>query len=115
MTLKDCYAAFGGDYVGVVGRMLTEERVKKFLQMFGRDTSYADLCKAMQSGAYDKAFLAAHTLKGVCANLGIDRLHKLAEEITETLRGNVNNGADAILPALQAEYQLTVDAIALLD
>ena len=36
------------------------------------------------------AFRAAHTLKGVCMNLGFDHLYKLSFEITESLRtGNL--------------------------
>ena len=34
------------------------------------------------------AFRAAHTLKGVCMNLGFDHLYKPSFEITESLRAS---------------------------
>lgn len=115
MTLNECFDTFGGDYNGVMGRLVTEERVKKFLKMFVSDTSFDTLCTSMDNGDYETAFRAAHTLKGTCLNLGIGRLGKTASDITEALRGGVNNGADAMMPQIKADYELTIDAINSLD
>lgn len=115
MDLRQCYDTFSGDYDGVMGRLLSEERVKKFLRMFVCDESFSTLCSALESGDYETAFRAAHTLKGTCANLGITALQNSASEITEALRGGVNNGADALLQRVKDDYDLTIGCIELLN
>lgn len=115
MNLIECFSAFEGDYNGVMGRLMTEDRVARFLKMFLKDTSFDTLCTAMDNGDYETAFRAAHTLKGTCANLGITRLQDSASEITEALRGGVNNGADALLAQVKDDYALTIGAISMLD
>lgn len=115
MKVSECLSVLGGDYENVMGRMMNEERVKRFLLMFCEDTSFKDLCAGMETGNYEKAFRSAHTLKGVCANLGLENLRISADAITEALRGNVNNGADALLPQVVEQYNLAVDTINLLE
>lgn len=111
MDLKECFEAFGGNYNDVMGRLLTEERVKKFLLMFLKDTSFSDLKTAMESNDYDGAFRAAHTLKGVCANLGIEKLREVTSEITEALRAKDSDTACMIFPLVAESYAITVAAL----
>ncbi len=40
----------------------------------------------MENGDTETAFRAAHTLKGICMNLGFDRLYEASYDITEVLR-----------------------------
>ncbi len=47
------------------------------------DNSYANLKEAIAAGNVEEAFRAAHTLKGVCLNLGFDNLYKASSAITE--------------------------------
>lgn len=111
MNLNECLSTLGSSYNEIMGRMITEERVKKFLRMFCTDQSYNELCTAMENEDYETAFRAAHTLKGVCANLGIENLRIEASSITEALRGNTNNGANEILPQVKAEYEKAISTI----
>lgn len=115
MDLKECYNTFGGNYNDVIIRLITEERVKKFLFMFLKDTSFNELKSAMECKDYESAFRAAHTLKGVCANLGIEKLGKAASEITEALRAKDNDTADRLFPQVFQYYSTTIDAINQLD
>ena len=55
--------------------------------------------------------MAAHTLKGVCLNLGFDRLYKVSEELTEKLRGRELDGYESLYENVQKEYNNTIDAI----
>lgn len=111
MDLKECFEAFGGNYNDVMGRLLTENRVKKFLFMFLKDTSFNELEAAIERKDYDSAFRAAHTLKGVCANLGIEKLGETASEITEALRAKDNDAACKLFTKVAESYCSTVDAI----
>lgn len=115
MNLKNCFDEFGGNYNEVIGRLVTEDRVKKFLKMFLNDTSFKELDAALQNNDFEAAFRAAHTLKGVCLNLGIEKLRQSASELTEALRGGVNNGADELIEAVRNDYNNTVDIIKQLD
>ena len=61
MSLESCYEQFGGDLEGVRGRLLTDDRIKKFMGIFMQDTSYQLLLDSWESGDNAEAFRAAHT------------------------------------------------------
>ena len=68
----------------------------------------------MQSGERKDAFRAAHTLKGVCANLSFDRLFSSADQLTELLRSETETippNAFSLLEIVKEDYTLTVDSI----
>ena len=87
MTVKECYEQMGADYEGVLGRLRSEALIKKFAKKFLDDGSYASLKKGLEEQNGEEAFRAAHTLKGVCQNLGFDNLYEVSFDITEKLRG----------------------------
>lgn len=112
MTLKELYDSVGGNYEEVMGRMLKEERVTKFVGMFLRDPSFQQLMDAMVAGDYEEAFKGAHTLKGVCGNLSLTRLATVDIEVTEALRGGANiELAKELLPGLESCYRETIAQI----
>lgn len=86
MTIKECYEAFGGNYTETIGRMGSERLVQKFALKFLTDPSFDTLCGAMDKADCQEAFRAAHTLKGVCLNLGFNHLGKISGQLTEALR-----------------------------
>ena len=67
----------------------------------------------MDKADYEEAFRAAHTLKGVCANLGFTQLFKVSSDLTEELRGGAPDEAKLpeLLEKVSSEYKKTVDAI----
>ena len=85
MTIEQCYQMIGGSYEETLGRIPGREMLCKFLGAFLQDPSFSQLCAAMDSGDPEAAFLAAHTLKGVCGNLGLGGLQRSAGELTEVL------------------------------
>ena len=113
MTVQSCYAAMGGDYADVFGRLRTDERIQKFLSLFLKDTSFSDLTVAVKGGHAEDAFRAAHTLKGICGNLSLTKLLNVIVELTEMLRGKTEVGQDVamLLPTAQSAYEETVQAI----
>ena len=111
MTLQECYAALGGDYDEVLGRLRSERMVQKFVLRFLEDKSYDLLCSSMESGNYEEAFRAAHTIKGVCQNLSFTRLYEISNRLNEALRNGPTPEAPGLVEEVKAEYEQTVSAI----
>lgn len=113
MTVKEFYETVGGDYEDVMSRLRTDERVVKFLNKVAADGSFALLEKSLGERNIEEAFRAAHTLKGICMNLSLTRLYRVAAELTEALRGRSEFGEDIIpmFDALKTEYERNVNAI----
>lgn len=107
MTVKECYDKVGSDYEGVLKRLGSEALVKRFAVKFLNDPSFQDLTDGLAAQDGEKAFRAAHTLKGVCLNLGFTGLYKVSAELTEVLRGRETAESDA----LKEQYTILTDAI----
>ncbi|MCI8602154.1 MAG: Hpt domain-containing protein [Oscillospiraceae bacterium] len=110
MTLKECYAALGGNYEDVLGRLRAERLVQKFLLKFLDDKSLALLEESLEKGDYETAFRASHTLKGVCQNLGFSELAASSEALTEAMRGGKAPDM-ALAEAVKADYQKVIGAV----
>lgn len=113
MTIEECYRRMGGNYNEVLRRLPSSALVKKFVIKFLDDSSYRELCQAMERGSREDAFRAAHTLKGVSANLGLEQLRSSSSDLTELLRAadTIPQGAAELLERVSADYLLTVDSI----
>jgi HPt (histidine-containing phosphotransfer) domain-containing protein len=113
MTLKECYAAMGGDYDEVIGRLRSERLVQKFVLKFLDDGSYDLLCRALEEGNREEAFRAAHTIKGVCSNLAFTQLLQFSSQLTELLRedGGDSEQVQALFGQVRESYQRTAQAI----
>ena len=111
MTTKECFDAIGADYEGVLERFSSEALVKKFALKFLDDNSYSNLEDALADGNVENAFRAAHTLKGVCLNLGFDNLYKASSAITEIFRAGELAGAKEAFEEVEKQYNITVNAI----
>ncbi len=119
MTVQECYEKINGNYKGVIARLMTEERVKKFAMMFLKDTSCEKLRESLAAEDYGEAFRAAHTLKGICQNLDFTGLQEPANELTELLRDlegtqpseESKAQVQALMDEVQERYQITVSAI----
>ena len=69
-----------------------------FLAAFPRDATCAAMLCALEASDVRDAFLYAHSLKGLCAQLGLSALGEAASAVCEQLRGgNADN-----LPAARA-------------
>lgn len=113
MTLKECYAAMGGDYDEVMGRLRSERLVQKFVLKFLDDGSYDLLCRSLEAGDRGEAFRAAHTIKGVCGNLAFTNLLASSERLTEALRDGAppKPGEEELIRQVQEDYQRAAQAI----
>ncbi|MDO5346422.1 MAG: Hpt domain-containing protein [Lachnospiraceae bacterium] len=111
MTLKECYYVLEGDYEGVTGRLGGERLVRKFIFKFLNDPSYAALVKSLETGDYEEAFRAAHTIKGICQNLGFTRLGASSSLLTEALRHQNAEEYEALAALVKEDYERTFSAI----
>lgn len=89
--------------------------VRRFALKFLQDDSFPNLKKALEEKDAPTAFRAAHTLKGVCQNLGFDALYVPSSALTEALRGGSLDGADELFPPVEKEYQRVVEALKALE
>ena len=111
MTIKECYEKVGSDYDGVLKRLGSEALVKRFAVKFLNDPSFQELTDGLAAQDGEKAFRAAHTLKGVCLNLGFTELYKVSAELTEVLRGRETAGSDELYAQVKEQYTTLTDAI----
>ena len=103
MDIKECYKEMGADYEDVLRRMGSDSLVERFTLRFLDDKSYQMIKDGIAAGA--------HTLKGVCLNLGFSSLYEVSAQLTEDLRGRVIEGSEAAQAAVDREYQRTENAI----
>ncbi len=111
MTVKEYYEVINGDYEGVISRLRSDERVKKFVLKFLDDGSYKLLCDALDEKNYEEAFRAAHTIKGICQNLGFDKLYESSANLTEKLRNKEIEDIDKYVEIVQKDYETTIKRI----
>ena len=114
MTIVECYQQLGGNLENAKTRLPSDSLIKRFIIKFLDDSSYSELCDALQKGQRDEAFRAAHTLKGVCANLGFDQLENSASALTELLRPKdigIPEEAVSMMNEVKRDYEITVGAI----
>ncbi len=86
MNIKEFYDFIGENYNEVLGRLRVESRIIKYVTKFPADESFKLLRRALIDKNYQEAFRAAHTMKGICLNLGFMKLYNISSDITEKLR-----------------------------
>lgn len=114
MHIEECYQEMGGDYADVCTRLPSPRLIQRFVLKFPEDPSFEMLRSAMEAGDRAEAFRAAHTLKGVCANLSLARLLASASALTEVLRPEADAipaAAPALMEKVCADYRHTIDVI----
>lgn len=82
----------GFDVDGALRRFLNNAGLyKTCLKKFLNDTSFDEIKEAFLVGNCQDAFKAAHTMKGLTSNLGMDSLYHILQPMVEKLRiGNMD-------------------------
>ena len=116
MTLQELYTSIDGSYDHAVQIMRMEKLINRYLLKFPNSGVNEALVAAGASMDPTALFESAHAMKGVCANMGFDKLSAAAGEITEEFRpGSARTLSDdevrAKIAAIDAMYQRTVDGI----
>ena len=111
MTIEQAYEAMGADIQKVLTRLPNEALIARLAGKFLDDPTYQSLADALAAGDVETAFRAAHTLKGVCQNLGFENMYQPVFDITEILRAGSLEGTDALMEQITAQYGKTTEAI----
>lgn len=111
MTLNECYQRMHGNYEEAKMRLSIDPMIEHFLNRFLEDASMASLREAVEEGNIPESFRAAHTLKGVAANLAFTELQTAASQLTEQLRPQTAPAAPDLVQRVEAAYNLVVDSI----
>ncbi|MDE6727933.1 MAG: Hpt domain-containing protein, partial [Oscillospiraceae bacterium] len=94
-----------------------ESMLAKFVLKFPNDTTFSSLISAYEGGDMETAFRMSHTLKGLCLNLGLDKLLESSAALTEGLRDyeNVAENVPELLENVKRDYEAAVAAIRSVD
>lgn len=111
MTVEECYAALHGNYAEAKGRLMSDRLITKFALKFIDDPTMGQLREAVASGTREEAFRAAHTLKGVAANLAFTELATSASVLTEQLRSLQNDPDTALVADVEQKYALVISIL----
>ena len=112
MNLEQFYKIVGSDYKEIIDRLGGNELlVIKFLNKFRLDNSFNELKNKLNENDTNEAFRMAHSLKGICANLGIQSLFVKASNVTELLRSGNINDAKKEFPDLEKEYNNVINLL----
>lgn len=96
----------------VLGRLRMESRIYKYLGLFLKDPSFNELVTAFEQKDATTAFRAAHTMKGVAANLGLNNLMKTSSDLTEDLRpGAFTDKSSELLKIMSKSYAVVTEGI----
>ena len=111
MTLQECYGMLHGNYEDARSRLAMDRLIEKFILKFLDDGSMDLLKKSVAEGNIQESFRAAHTLKGVAANLAFTELMDRVSELTEQLRPCTGPADKVLYQKVEESYALTVKAI----
>lgn len=101
VDVKASLARFGGN------EALYTRFLKKFLQDVNKDA----LKTALDTKNFKDAEIAAHTLKGVAANLGMTALSSACSEMVSELRAGKTDGLEPLLDKITEVYDNIVKNI----
>lgn len=116
MDIIEFYSVTGGDYETTIANLKSQERIIRFSKRFIDEPSFASCENAILEKDAKKAFLASHTIKGICQNLGFAKLQRSSSELTESLRdGTFKDNSMELFEQMKKDYLLIIDNLKKLD
>lgn len=116
MELKEFCKNLEINYEENIARFAGNENIYiKFLKRLLEDNTYNNLKQAFSQNFYEDIEKYAHMLKGLAANLGINRIFLLSNDIVQSVRQKEFNNIDNLYDKLTKEYELTVQMIRNID
>ena len=85
--MKEKLVEIGVDYDEVINRFMgKEDFYLRMLKKFLNDGNYEGLKQAVEQKNWREAFTYAHTVKGLCGNLGLGGILEYVVPLTEEVR-----------------------------
>lgn len=109
MTVKAFYDEIDGDYDEIMGRLVTEERIRRFLKKLIETTDMAALQDGWSKKDDKQIFAYSHRLKGMAQNLNLNRFAEMTSLLTEAFRNGPAQDMDAaaeIYKTVCSEYEI---------
>lgn len=100
----------GADVDTTLKRFMGNEALyMKFIMKFLDDKNFDGVKENIEKKDYESAYVSAHTLKGVTANLGLDPVYQVVTQISDMLKGKAPEEIDterlnALEKQLEEEY-----------
>lgn len=111
MTIRECYEKLHGDYEDVISRLGSDSLTERFILKFLNDKTFDTLKQAVDDGDVSASFKAAHTLKGVAANLSFTALFETTGRLTEQLRSQSEPADKELMNDVSECYQTVISVI----
>ena len=116
MTIQELYRSIDGDYEQAIRVLRMDKLIDKHIRKLTQNGVVDQLLKAGETMDPTSLFETAHAAKGVCGNLGLSKLFKMASEIAEEYRpGHARSMSDgevkARLEEIAALYRRTAEGI----
>lgn len=112
--MKEKLEAIGVEYDEVLKRFMgKEDFYLRMLKKFLDDKNYEGLKQSVDDKNWQAAFTHAHTVKGLCGNLGLGDILEYIEPLTEEVRSEPYNEENIIayMDKVAKAYEETVEVI----
>lgn len=116
MDLKSFYEKMDSRYQTVFERFCNNEAMLgKFVTSFPNDTTFQKLTAAMTDLDYTEIENQAHTLKGLSANLGFEKLQAACSDVVLCVRQKRLDTLQQDFQKLKQEYETLLHEIQMLQ
>ncbi len=112
--MREKLAAVGVEYDEVLKRFMgKEDFYLRMLKKFLNDQNYEELRQAVAQKDWPEAFKYAHTVKGLCGNLGLGGMLEYVGPMTEELRSEPYDEAaiTGYMENVSKAYEETIEVI----
>ena len=112
--MKEQLQTVGVNYDEVLKRFMgKEDFYLRMLKKFLDDKNYDGLRQAVEEKRWTDAFTYAHTVKGLCGNLGLDGILEYAVPLTDEVRSEPYDEAKSVgyMEQVTQMYEKTKDVI----
>ena len=112
--MKEKLTEIGVKYDEVLNRFMgKEDFYLRMLKKFLDDKNYEGLKQAVEQKNWPEAFKYAHTVKGLCGNLGLDGMLDHVAPLTEEVRSEPYNEENIVkyMTNVSEAYEKTVEVI----
>lgn len=113
MNIKEACDKLDINYEKNIARFAGNESIYiRFLKKMIVDETYNNLKQSWREKNYEETEKYAHTLKGISANLGIDRLFKVSDSLVQNIRKKEYEKTQEYYNKLVEEYEIIKKVIA---